>query len=271
MSVVYWVIEMMWHTDYGKIMEMDSDYIEKYWGFRTNYNALEISAGVLNALAWFIFTIPLMQLSWILSLGGKRGIWIHVTIIAMAATACFTEFVSRIFFIGISGVTEWMSRTVNLDDWGSSGNGLGWKVLELSHMINHGMVFWVDAFETLIMFCILTLIYFSSRGLMCSPNYRPSFTLGRCWAHLGLFIGLLSLIDFAANILRFEALGFRNVYIFISIFNRTLLFPWWLVLMGLNLAKAAKSSEITRMYDNPSANEVNSEPVPVFTPAPAQA
>merc|ERR1712232_1465294 len=35
-----------------------------------------------------------------------------------------------------------------------------------------------------------------------NANAGVSFTFGKCWAHLGLFIGLLGFIDFLSQVLR---------------------------------------------------------------------
>jgi len=278
--IVYWALEFQKRqNDFDAYRNLDVNYIEDLWQFRRHWKTFEIAAGLINALAWFMFSIPIMQLAWILSLGGKRGLWMHVTIGALAIGSCFTEFIARLFYIGIAGVTEWITKAANLDDWGSTGDGMGWRALEICHMITSGMILWVDAFEWLCLFGILTLIYFSSRGLMCSTTYRPSFILGRCWAHLGLFIGLLSMIDFATNILRYEAWrSFMNISMFFSILNRLFLLPVWLLFLGRTLSLASNSSEITRMYDNPNINNAGSvpEPTPVSeqessaTPAPDQ-
>jgi len=259
------------NNDFSKMKNLDVDYIEVLWHFRRHWKAFEISAGFINALAWFIFTIPVMQMAWILSLGGKRGLWMHATIVALAMFGSFTEFIARLFYVGISGVTEWITKAVNLDDWNSAGDGMGWRTLETCHMVTSGMVIWVDAFEWLCLCGILTLIYISARGLMSSPAYSAHLDLGRCWTHLGLFIGLLSLVDFVANVLRFESFGsFSTIAMIISILNRLLLLPLWLFCFGRALAVAASSSEISGMVDDSNANYAGSSDQslshPIITP-----
>lgn len=89
--------------------------------------------------------------------------------------------------VGMTNAAMWLSKDFNLSNWTSetSNDGTGWRVLEMIHTVTHGMlctshsllplvfciklmfgcftgmILWVDAFETLIMFGIVTVIYYS--------------------------------------------------------------------------------------------------------------
>jgi len=236
-------------------IDLDADFIKSRWEFRRLWIGVTISSGLVNALAWVIFTIPMLQLAWILSLGGRRNVWMHAAIVILCLGSSFTEFISLLFNVGISNVGEWISKDINLHKWLDETNGgtqgddnIGWRVLELSYTIFTGMAIWVEAFEWLAMFMILTLIYISSRSLVATGSEdRPSFTFGRCWAHLGLFIGLLSLIDFSAQVLRFTNWTyFTNISVFFGMLNRLILLPVWLCLLSCQLPAAANSIEMSR-------------------------
>merc|ERR1711862_705560 len=103
----------------------------------------------------------------------------------------------------------------------------------------------------LAMFMILTLVYISSRTLVAEGGDGVTFSFGRGWAHLGLFIGLLSLIDFAAQVLRFTNYTyFNNISVFFGVLNRLILLPAWLCLLACQLPAATNSVEMTQGIPN---------------------
>lgn len=260
--IIVGVLDAQSRTENSSVYEMNlnPDFIKLRWEFRRNWIGVTMSSSLINALAWLIFTIPILQLAWILSLGGRRNVWMHAAIVILCLGASFTEFISLLFQVGVSNVGEWISKDINLERWiidttnGSANtvDNIGWRVLELSYTVFTGMSMWVEAFEWLAMFMILTLIYISSRTLVATGSEdRPSFTFGRCWAHLGLFIGLLSLIDFAAQVLRFTNwVYFTNISVFFGVLNRLILLPVWLCLLSCQLPAAANSVEMTQGMPN---------------------
>jgi len=261
--------------------KLDPGYIKERWAFRRDWSGITISSSLVNALAWVIFTIPIFQLAWILSLGGKRNVWMHAAIVVLCIGSSFTEFISLLYNVGVSNVGEWISRDINLDKWLDKTNGgsdnaddVGWRVLELSYTIFSGMGLWVEAFEWLAMFMLLSLIYISTRSLVATGSEdQPSFTFGRVWAHLGLFIGLLSLIDFAAQVLRFTNWTyFTEISVFFGVLNRLILLPIWLCLLACQLPAAAASMETSQgmpdfftktrdAQDTPAPSSLNVEPL----------
>mmetsp|Transcript_12037 Transcript_12037/g.21877 ORF Transcript_12037/g.21877 Transcript_12037/m.21877 type:complete len:115 (+) Transcript_12037:881-1225(+) len=75
---------------------------------------------------------------------------------------------------------------------------------------------------------------------------------GRKWACFGLFIGVLCLVDFAADIARFVSWRtFEKVALTISIFNSVLFIPLWLLELARQLPKArAGTEDLFRDQDN---------------------
>merc|ERR1712194_875025 len=81
-------------------------------------------------------------------------------------------------------------------------------------------------------------------------GHEVSFTFGKCWAHFGLFISLMSFIDFAAQVLRILAWGyFTEIGMLIGLINRLVLFPLWLCCLGKQLTVAAQSIEIAKNFN----------------------
>ena len=63
---------------------------------------------------------------------------------------------------------------------------------------------------------------------------------GGCWNGLGLFIGLMALVEFTTEILRFEGLSkaFGLIAIMYAAVNRLLLIPCWICVLGYGLDRA---------------------------------
>lgn len=262
--VVYNVLEVesIHNIHKGEFKNLDSEYIEDLWKSRRQFESIEIASSLINALAWSMFAVPILQLTWILSLGGKRNIAMHTTIAVMCLGACFTEFISLLFSVGMSNVTEWITKELNLSDWVDSAgrfhDNVGWRTVELCALIYSGMVLWVEMFEWFAIFAMLLLLYFSVRGLMTTPmnvdgsgGGQLSFTFGKCWAHLGLFISLLALLDFASQVLRLvQWRMFTEIGLLLGIINRLIFFPLWLCLLGKQLSVASNSIEMTKQFNN---------------------
>jgi len=226
------------HFDEDLYRQLDPDYIQEEWDFRTRHSGFFLAAGLINSAAWFFFCFPLIQLSWVLSQRGSKSIGLHVGIGIFALFGAFTEFISRLMYIGSAGAAGLLTQQFNLSNWLSSGSNddIGWRSLEVAHIVIHGMVTLVDAFEWLAIFIIMILVHVSVR------RWRTidAGTFGGCWNSMGLFIGLLSFLDFIAEILRLD--GFRLfgpiVFAYASI-NRCILLPIWLIQLGFKLPYAA--------------------------------
>jgi len=208
------------------------DYIQKNWGEKVNERLFTSLAGLLNAAAWFTFCVPILQIAWILSKGGKRKLGMHALMGALVIGGSIAELLSRLMMVGIENVAEWMAREFNLDDWVNQGDGIGWKVLELTTQLSRGLILWVDSFEYLALFGVLLITFFSAR-----TERVPSF--GKKWANFGVFISILCLFDFLARVARFaEWRLFMEIAIIISLANTVVFIPVWLLILGHQLPTA---------------------------------
>jgi len=250
------------HTKIG-FLELDPYYIKDLWRRRRAYQSLEMWAGMINACAWVLFAIPMLQLAWILSLGGKRRIAMHAAIVILVVGACFTEALSLLFTVGIAGVTQWMTVTMNLSNWSADSpmtqDNTGWRVLEICTLMFSGMTLWVETVEWLALSGVLLTIYMSTRSLATDVGEgQLSFTFGRFWAHLGLFIGILSFFDFVSQVLRIiQWQLFTDIGLLLGIVNRLILFPVWLCCLGKQLTVAANSIEITKNFNKLEAGDLS--------------
>lgn len=226
------------HFDQDAYKELDPEYIKLEWDFRNRHSGFFLSAGIINAAGWFFFCFPLIQLSWVLSQRGSKFIGLHVGIGVLAMFGAFTEWISRLMYIGAVGGSSILSQQFNLSNWLSNGteDDIGWRALEVTHVVIHGIVTLVDAFEWLAIFFIMILVHVSLR------KWRTidAGTFGGCWNSMGLFIGLLAFLDFVAEVLRLDGFRLFGPIVFAySTINRCILLPIWLIMLGFKLPYAA--------------------------------
>jgi hypothetical protein len=232
------------HFDYDTYLTLDPDYIQKEWAFIIEMRPKWMSAGIINGLAWFCFVFPMIQLAWILSHRGSHSPSMHIAISILALVGAFTEWISRFLYIGASMAMQMLVKKFNLSNWigENSDDGIGWRTLEVTHIVTRGLISFIDAFEWICLFLIMVLVHVSVRRW----RTHDSVTFGACWNSLGLFIGLLALLDFTAEILRIDGFKmFGPIAFWYAAVNRLLLIPLWLILLGLRLPYAAmKLNEI---------------------------
>lgn len=100
---------------------MHPEYIEQEWARRADSRGISSSARLLGALAWFSFCIPILNVVWILSVGGKRRVSLHVVIAALALGGSIAELLARLMMVSdilieyeyiIFGVQVQMSKLI---------------------------------------------------------------------------------------------------------------------------------------------------------------
>jgi len=235
--------------NFQQMKDLDLDYIKKDWEFREEVKTLEAASGLLSAIACFSFCIPIIQVCWILSKGGKKRSQVHSFICMFAIGSSILELVTQLMIVGFSHATCRVAKTFHLDDWN------GWKTLQLSHTITRGSLIWVDAFDYFALFVILILI-----GLAVSAEHAEksnSIMLGKKWAAFGAVIGVLCLFEFTADVLRFVSWGFYSPIAYaLSLFNSVIALPIWLLILGVQLPGARSAFENT-FLDQTSSLELS--------------
>jgi hypothetical protein len=195
--------------------------------------------------------IPLIQIAWIQSKRGTFLLTTHIAIGTLALGASFVELISRLLFIGSSASTYWLANNFNLDNWVDIADGnvvaaqthtdegdmIGWRVLEVVSTVTRAMNHWIDAAEWLFLAAIFSLIYMSV--------YKSEVTyFSRNWARLGMGMGLLFFVNFAADVLRFHVwLSQPTFVIIMTAITRFVLMPAWLIWLGLLLPGARMNSQ----------------------------
>ena len=219
------------------------------------------SCHICHLSIWFFLAFPIVRLAWILSHGGIQSRWLHISIVVLTFTAGMTELLSHLFWFGMFYASKMLVLEFNLEVWlsdqssgadGSESDLIGWKALEINHIVGRGFVWMTDSYEWLSLSIVMIFIYVSVRHWRANTNDTTCF--GSCWNHLGLFIGLLSLLEFVMEVVRFERHGkgiqtHFIVYIY-SILNRLILIPLWILTLGYALDRV----KIKQFYDQQAKN-----------------
>jgi len=130
--------------------DLDPDYIKQNFEYRLSFLGLTNVASMMNALALFAVFIPMLQVSWILTNGGKRRLASHTAICALALAGGLCELIVNLMMIGIHNVVAWLVSSFKLDDWSEEGDGTGWRVLEVVSMTIRGK--WIQ-YDTRCLYC----------------------------------------------------------------------------------------------------------------------
>eukprot|EP00543_Licmophora_paradoxa_P001207 CAMPEP_0202449714 /NCGR_PEP_ID=MMETSP1360-20130828/8431_1 /ASSEMBLY_ACC=CAM_ASM_000848 /TAXON_ID=515479 /ORGANISM="Licmophora paradoxa, Strain CCMP2313" /LENGTH=316 /DNA_ID=CAMNT_0049067741 /DNA_START=38 /DNA_END=988 /DNA_ORIENTATION=- len=224
--------------DFDLLKDLEPTYLIKEWAHRSSNRPLVQAASVFNAFAWFFFVIPITQLAWALSRGGKRRVGLHTAIAGFALGGALAEFMSRLLVFGSGTASEYIHRQFDLANWipssiATSGEPdlIGWRALELVVILTDGLTLWIDAFEWIALFFVMILLYFS-----VGTQTDEQRGLDMWWARLGLFIGFMTFVDFAIEILRLEDWRtFSQIALAVSFINTVLLLPMWLIWLGFSI------------------------------------
>lgn len=235
------------HEVWKGIQEMDVKLIAIEWEKRMDDKPFLISCMVIVMAAWFVFTIPMLQLAYALNKqkgpGTSRSVWLHTGMVVLTLGGAFTEWISNFLLLGATLSMEMMVNKFNLDIWIDDSkvtDGIGWKSLEVTYFAIRGMTFWVDAFEWI---CLFFLFVFTFVAIRRYRQIDPE-PFGNCWNSVGLFLGLMCLLDFVTEILRVvDYRVFSQLALWYGTVNRLILLPFWLIVLGMRLPIALRKIE----------------------------
>lgn len=232
--------------DQDVYMQLLPDNIEAEWIRVMNLRGLELSAEFLRGAFWIVFTIPIVEMAWILSKNGTRSLGCNFGIMIFAVAGSWSKWFSSIFWNGMYLSMIQLAKNFNLDNWLDSAqasnynidgeDGIGWRVLEMKNLVAKGMVWIVESVEWLCLAVIFTLTFFS----VVEWRKEDQSTFGTKWNALGLFLGFLSAIEFVLMLVGVEGSGIA--WLFFSLYSalcRLILIPLWLIILGFQLPKAS--------------------------------
>jgi len=218
-------------------------HIEETFAKRSESRLFDDATSMLSAISLFSLYVPIFQVCWLLSRGGKRRIINHIPIFVLALASGLCELLSSLMLTGTRSMASFLSRDFELSNWGisvdngSDVDGIGWRVLEMAYMMNRGLTVWVNAFEWLCLFGIFALLFVDVLAEHKTLK-EGAVSLSKQWATLGLIIGFLGWFEFVSDILRTTNWRvYSSISHVIVIVNLWVLLPAWLIMLGMKLPK----------------------------------
>jgi len=249
--------------DWETYTTLDPEFISAQWETRISRHNLFLASGFMNTLGWLFLAYPIMQMAWILSKRGSRAISLNIFIGLLTLAGGITELISNFVWLGIAYMSEYMVYLYGINpndgDWLSrpdittEDDGYGWRVLEMTHIVGRGFIIYVDSFEWIAMAGVFIFTFASVRGWL--QEDQTSF--GSRWNTLGLFIGFVCILEFVAEILRFEenmrfsSRIFGIVSIIYAVLNRIIFIPAWILSLGVMIPRAT----MKMTFENPPPTE----------------
>lgn len=249
--------------DWETYTTLDPDFIATEWEIRMSRHSLFLASGFLNTLGWLFLAYPIMQMAWILSKRGSRALVLNIVIGLLALAGGITELISNFTWLGISYMSEYVAYLYGLNNNGgdflvrpdaATEDGYGWRVLEMTHIVARGFITYVDSFEWIALAGVFIFTFASVRGWLMQD--QTSF--GSRWNTMGLFIGFVCILEFVAEILRFEenmrssSRIFGVVSLIYAVLNRIVFIPAWILSLGVMIPRAT----MKMTFENPPPRPV---------------
>jgi len=235
--------------------DLNPDYLRDRWVDRVTSSWLNPLGEVFGAMAWISLVVPVVEVAWIQSLGGKRRMALHGSVVLLVLSGAFAELVGRFMAVGVEDAARRLVARFELDDWDTSANGdadgMGWRVLDLGHMVFlNGLLQWIDAFEWIALFGCLSLLYLSV--------HQKHGTFSTRWTALGLLIAILSIADFAAEVARLDSwITASEVSLALKSLNSMVLLPIWLLWLAIRLPWVRDDCDRLFERDEDDNNDTN--------------
>lgn len=253
--VAYFALESnRQHWDQASYSELDPAFLQQDWIWRKDNRQLEVAGKMITAISWVIMTAPIMQLAVVSSLGGDRQLWLHVSIVCLSMGAAITEVTAQLMHLGTFNASVWVTKEFALDNWmtTTTGDSVGWQSLEVSYREAVGLTLWVDSVEYLALAFMFVMIFWSVYSMGNMPQ-----SVGMGLAGFAFFIGVLSLADFVAYVVRLKFWATASLIgRIISVLNRVIFIPMWFLILSCKLPAAAAAHE----QDEVSKNNMDAMP-----------
>lgn len=229
------------HWDQTAYSQLDPEFLHLDWIWRKDNRQLEVAGKMITAVSWVIMTAPIMQLAVVSSLGGDRQLWLHVSIVCLSMGAAITEITAQLMHLGTFNAAVWVTNEFTLDNWmtTTSEDGVGWQSLEVSYRDAVGLTLWVDSVEYLALSIMFSMIFWSIYSMGNMPQ-----SVGMGLAGFAFFIGVLSLADFIAYVVRLKFWATASLIgRIISVLNRVIFIPLWFLILSCKLPAATAAHE----------------------------
>jgi len=231
---------------YLKWTQLDPDYLKMTFESRTSWLIFDDLLSCLSSISLFALFLPIFQVSWILSRGGKHRIVRHLSIFLIALAGGLGELMASLMVIGARTAAHRINSSP-LDNWMSGDtkyyedDGVGRRVFEIVYLMAIGSTTWVDAFEWLCLSLVFMILYFEMKTSHTLKR-EGEITFEPCLATLGLVISYFAFFEFLAQLARAASWNlWTTVSFYMLITNLFILLPCWLVLLGGSLPQIRTS------------------------------
>ena len=227
-------------------MDFDPETIESRFEERLAGSNILTVGRLMNVVGWMLLCAPVIHLAWILSHKGNNRMGLHLTIGLLALMGSFTEWIARFLSFGQTmAIRTMVNEEWNLSNWipedPEQNDGTGWQALEMSFIVTHGLVWYVEAIEFIILAAMMLFLAWSMSGFKAIERPLGERTFGNlfiCWT---VVVSLLALTDFILQVLVFVNVTRGPLLKFsylVAIISRGLLLPVWLIILGCKLPAA---------------------------------
>ena len=100
--------------DYKQLLP---NYIVDDWLNKADTKSLELASGFLKGIFWILFCLPMIEMAWVLSKGGKRNLAWNFGIMLFTLGGVWTKWFSSIFWNGMYISFHQITTYFNLEDW----------------------------------------------------------------------------------------------------------------------------------------------------------
>lgn len=231
--------------DWDSWRSLNRFYIQDSFESRGAWIQFDNFVSLFNSIAFLALFVPIFQVAWITSGGGKRRIGSHIRLFLLAITGGICELLATLMMTGARGASHWIADYFELDNWGISENNtdsIGWRVLEISYVMSTSLSLWITTFEWSCLFGIFTILYLEVNEEHIRLKGTGK-TFSKSWATLGLIIGFLGMIEFFAELLSQRPGTWTIVTRLVTISAKWILIPLWLVQLGSQLPQIRTSFE----------------------------
>ncbi|CAB9507020.1 expressed unknown protein [Seminavis robusta] len=236
--VIYYAIEKnREHWDQYAYSQLNADFLLTDWEWRRQNRQLEVAGKMITAASWVILTAPVMHLCVVQSMGGDRKLGLHVACVCFALGGAIIEVTAQLMHMGAFNAADWVSVEFTLENWHTQGDKVGWQALEVSWRNAASMTLWVDSVEYLALSFMFLCIFWSVNTMGNLPN-----SIGMAMGGFAFFIGVLSMADFVAYVVRFKFWETASLIgRIISVMNRVIFVPLFFVCLSCTLPAATRA------------------------------
>lgn len=209
---------------YEEFKKLNIICLRRFWENNDDIQPIVFGFQIVSAVASFLLIPPIMVMNEIFRRNGRPS---QVLMPAIAA-ACGVRILEFTFSAGALMHSNYVAR-----EWTLTDNDL--KALTLSYLTVRSQGMWLFAMDYL----FLAIGQMSTSLLV----YKCQNTMPRWWAHLGMFAGIIGIINFLVELGRLGSwYRMSEIGYLLQALDGFVLLPVWTLIMGCKLYTASAAS-----------------------------